>query len=235
MRILVLVLAWPCACTCARVQPLVHAAASVTCFTTASELCIDTFEKVPFPRALTRPRLVRELTKTLQARCADGLQHELLIAYNVANSVPIFSLGEAGGTGVASEVVIPENGMNKDWASYDFLGCVEVGMLPPPPTRPGSDVPYIANLVVDPTARRQGIALHLVDASEQLCREWGHAELYCKVARDNLPARRLYDQCGFRPIFLQTLRADWRNKQQANIFMIKNVEDVGGDNGETAG
>ena len=48
----------------------------------------------------------------------------------------------------------------------DLIGCVEVGLLPPPPTRPGADTPYLVNLVVVPSARRAGVARLLVAESE---------------------------------------------------------------------
>ena len=51
-----------------------------------------------------------------------------------------------------------------------------------------------------------------------------HGADVLQVARENLPARRLYDQCGFKPIFLQTLPADWRNRQRSNIFLVKELD-----------
>jgi len=103
-----------------------------------------------------------------------------------------------------------------------LLGCVECGLLPAPPCRPGlSPQPYVANLVVAPEARRGGVASALVAETEELATGWGFAELYCKVDRANIPARRLYDRLGFRPIFVQQLPADWTNKQRSNVFLVK--------------
>lgn len=106
------------------------------------------------------------------------------------------------------------------------IGCVELGLLPPPPTRPGADVPYMANVAVLPQARREGIGRLLVSAGEALAMSWGYEDLYCRVDRPNFDARRLYDRAGFRPIFLQQSKPDWRNKQKATIFLVK---ELGGD------
>ena len=106
----------------------------------------------------------------------------------------------------------------------ELLGCVEIGLLPPPPTRPGSDVPYMVNLVVVPEARRAGVAKLLIAETEALARSWEHETLYCKVDRNNRAARILYDKCDFKPIFLQTIqRPDWTNRQTQNIFLAKDI------------
>eukprot|EP00965_Chrysotila_dentata_P227283 6195907-Pleurochrysis_carterae.AAC.2 len=177
-------------------------AISDSAFRTAASLCLAEMEEspslLPFLSSFfgPQPSPADELAEKLRERCRSD-QHSLLLA-----SVP-------GADEHSSETL---------------LGCVEVGMLPPPPTRPGPDVPYIANLVVAEYARRSGVGAQLIVESEALCLRWAQPRLYCKVARDNIAARRLYDRCGFRPIFIQTLRSDWRNRQAANIFMVKELQ-----------
>jgi GNAT superfamily N-acetyltransferase len=61
-------------------------------------------------------------------------------------------------------------------------------------------VPVLANLVVDPRARRQGIAKRLVKACEALARGWGYRTLYLKVEEANAPAQRLYEKLGYRVV-----------------------------------
>ena len=45
-----------------------------------------------------------------------------------------------------------------------------------------------------------GIGKALMGHAEDMCREWGHPNVYLKVERDNAPAMRLYQQCGYRVI-----------------------------------
>ena len=45
-----------------------------------------------------------------------------------------------------------------------------------------------------------GIGKALMGHAEDMCRKWGHPNVYLKVERDNAPAMRLYTQCGYRVI-----------------------------------
>lgn len=124
------------------------------------------------------------------------------------------------------------------------LGCVECGLLPPPP-RPKSteaaprtagvapaqantlavaDVPYLANLVVAPAGRRRGLGARLVASTEDCAREWGHSELCIKVDRKNFEARRLYDRLGYELVYLQNARpTGWSNRQVQYLFLRKDL------------
>ena len=108
--------------------------------------------------------------------------------------------------------------------SGDMLGCVECGLLPRPPRKKSpeeaesgadnaeeqSDVPYLANLVVAPKGRRQGLGQQLVTATEECARSWGYSELCIKVDRQNFDARRLYDRMGYQLVYLQpTSKGAW--------------------------
>lgn len=169
----------------------------------AAALCIDAFVNLPFPAAYHRPREISAWADQLLQRTSGAGRQELILA-----------LGEA-----------PDDAL---------LGCVECGLLPAPPCRPGlPPQPYVANLVVAESARRSGVACTLVAETEALAASWGFEELYCKVDRANIPARRLYDRLGFRPIFVQNLPTDWTNKQRSNVFLVKVL--AGRSNGSAEG
>jgi ribosomal protein S18 acetylase RimI-like enzyme len=157
----------------------------------AAALCIDAFVNLPFPAAYHRPREISAWADQLLQRTSGAERQELILA-----------LDEGSGGAL--------------------LGCVECGLLPAPPCRPGIPLqPYVANLVVAEKARRCGVACSLVAETQALAASWGFQELYCKVDRANIPARRLYDRLGFRPIFVQTLPTDWTNKQRSNVFLVR--------------
>jgi ribosomal-protein-alanine N-acetyltransferase len=56
---------------------------------------------------------------------------------------------------------------------------------------------------VSPLHRRAGIARALLDASMARGRDRGMKRIYLEVRESNLPARRLYECAGFRPIGLR--------------------------------
>ena len=62
------------------------------------------------------------------------------------------------------------------------------------------DEGYIGNVAVRPAFRRRGIADALLHALETLGRERELSFLTLEVREGNLPARRLYESCGFQTV-----------------------------------
>lgn len=78
-------------------------------------------------------------------------------------------------------------------------GTVEVGLPTQLPWQfSTSKHPYISNLAVKPTYRRQGVAQHLLFACEQTVLEWGFQDLYLHVLENNQPAQQLYTKVGYQ-------------------------------------
>lgn len=63
-----------------------------------------------------------------------------------------------------------------------------------------ADEGYVANIAVDPAARRQGIGGALIDALCAFCGEQRLAFLTLEVRESNTPAIRLYAGRGFEPV-----------------------------------
>ncbi len=61
----------------------------------------------------------------------------------------------------------------------------------------------LMNLAVDAPARRQGVAAELVRRALNAGRERGALRAILEVRASNVPARRLYEQAGFRQIALR--------------------------------
>ena len=53
------------------------------------------------------------------------------------------------------------------------------------------------DLYVEPDSRGQGVAKALMDAARQLALHNGAAEIFLQTARDNAPARALYEKLGY--------------------------------------
>jgi ribosomal protein S18 acetylase RimI-like enzyme len=61
---------------------------------------------------------------------------------------------------------------------------------------------YLLYLAVDEAFRGQGIAHALLNACEDLAREWGRTGVFLDIADDN-PALRLYERLGFERLGAQ--------------------------------
>jgi ribosomal protein S18 acetylase RimI-like enzyme len=62
----------------------------------------------------------------------------------------------------------------------------------------GNPVPYISNLAVAKSLRRQGLGKQLLVACEPIVHRWGFSELYLHVKGENRAARGLYSSMGYR-------------------------------------
>jgi ribosomal protein S18 acetylase RimI-like enzyme len=81
-----------------------------------------------------------------------------------------------------------------------IVGTVEISARPLTSwSLMGQAVPYVSNLAVAKTFRRQGIGQHLLLACEQIVQTWGFSEIYLHVKPENRSARRLYQRVGYRP------------------------------------
>jgi ribosomal protein S18 acetylase RimI-like enzyme len=58
----------------------------------------------------------------------------------------------------------------------------------------------IHDLAVLPECRGHGVGQALLGAAEEMARTLGCCKLTLEVQEDNLPARRLYERCGFRDV-----------------------------------
>lgn len=87
----------------------------------------------------------------------------------------------------------------------------------------GDRFPYISNLAVSPTHRRQGIARKLLLGCEQIAREWGCQAVSLHVLENNHPARRLYFSCGYRLYSIDFSFSSWLLKHPRRLLMCKKM------------
>jgi ribosomal protein S18 acetylase RimI-like enzyme len=130
--------------------------------------------------------------------------------------------------GVASARCFAPRGLLEEWASYlaQLIKMPACGRFLPSAsisaTQPGDGAPcgvvlatalqaqtaHIAQIAVDPSVRRRGLARDLVETSCALAAASGYQRMTLLVAEDNAPARALYAAAGFEPIshFLYAIR-----------------------------
>lgn len=92
---------------------------------------------------------------------------------------------------VASKVIDSATGCVEE-----IVGTVEISLRINSTSSDRS--PYISNLAVSHTHRRQGIARKLLLRCEQIAWEWGCQEVSLHVLENNRPAKRLYFANGYR-------------------------------------
>ena len=109
-------------------------------------------------------------------------------------------------------------------------GFVESGMLPPPrknnpeelATAPCQikeevdDVPYLANLCVLKSCKRQGIGRRLVELTSDWANENNHEVIFAAVDEENAEARSLYESMGF-------VRVDFGEGLSRRVFYSKSL------------
>jgi ribosomal protein S18 acetylase RimI-like enzyme len=101
---------------------------------------------------------------------------------------------------LAAELVPIKPGNQNHFADGEFLvGTVEMALRSHYPwSMSNSEYPYLSNLAVHPDCRRLGVAQQLLSNCEHIALEWGFSDLYLHVLENNHPARKLYDQAGYR-------------------------------------
>ena len=77
--------------------------------------------------------------------------------------------------------------------------------------------PYISNLAVKPSQRRQGVASQLLFKCEQIAREWGARELTLHVLENNHAARQLYLASGYQIQQVEANLSNWLLQQPRRL------------------
>ncbi len=92
-----------------------------------------------------------------------------------------------------------------------IVGTLEIAVRPT--TLPwGSNYlryPYLSNLAVRSSMRRQGIAVQLLLNCERVVLDWGFHDIYLHVLENNYQARQLYFKLGYR---LHQIDSSWSNR-----------------------
>lgn len=86
-----------------------------------------------------------------------------------------------------------------------------------------SQFPYLFNLAVHPQWRRQGAAVQLLTAAEQMAMRWGSKYLYLHVLENNLPARQLYQESGYQFYKVEPSFSFWPMAHPRRLLLRKAI------------
>ena len=101
------------------------------------------------------------------------------------------------------------------------VGTIEIALRPV--SFFGDCLPYISNLAVSETYRRQGVADSLLGRCEQIVQQWGFKEIWLHVLDDNQAAQHLYLKRGYK---IEKIEADFRNiifNQPKKLLLVKKL------------
>lgn len=92
-----------------------------------------------------------------------------------------------------------------------LVGTVEIALRSSPSWQTqGYHYPYISNLAVRSSCRRQGVAGQLLLACEDQALAWGFPHLYLHVLDSNHTARQLYRKSGYQLHHVEPSSSLWR-------------------------
>lgn len=86
-----------------------------------------------------------------------------------------------------------------------------------------SEYPYISNLAVRKSCRRQGAAKQLLFACERASWEWGFSDLYLHVLESNHQARQLYLKAGYQQHKIEPSYSAWLLGRPKRLLLQKHL------------
>ncbi|MDB9312445.1 GNAT family N-acetyltransferase [Spirulina sp. CS-785/01] len=106
----------------------------------------------------------------------------------------------------------------------EIAGIVELALRSPTlPEMETVQSPYISNLAVSPTHRRQGIGRQLLLSCEPVAQEWGFQEIYLHVLENNEKAKQLYRSLGYETEKVENTCANFLFKQPRRLLLRKRL------------
>lgn len=133
-------------------------------------------------------------------------------------------LRTAGSHYICLVAIDPAMGQSVEGAPSSIVGTVEMTVRSSYSWQCKSFHPYLSNLAVRRSSRRQGVAQQLLAACEVKALEWGYADLYLHVLENNNQARRLYFKAGYRLQQVDTTWNSWLFGQPRRILLRKRLQ-----------
>ena len=174
-----------------------------------AEILADSFHSQDGILGWAYPLLRLGIHEDLRNRLYSTLPHHIcLVAVASTARTTERSDGELAGT-----VEMAVRSTTKPWAS----GGIAIAK-----SRPGR-YPYLSNLAVCPTHRRQGVAGRLLLSCEQVVLSWGFQDIYLHVLENNHQARQLYFKLGYRLSKVDSNWSNWLLGRPRQLFLHKHL------------
>jgi GNAT superfamily N-acetyltransferase len=134
---------------------------------------------------------------------------------------------------VAAEKTVETTGISARDSSLGIAGTVELAVRTIAPGTDGNYInpyrqsdryPYLSNLAVHTTCRRQGVAGKLLLSCEQIAKSWGFNDLFLHVLENNHQARQLYLKLGYELERVDTSWNHWLFQQPRQMLLHKRLK-----------
>lgn len=103
-----------------------------------------------------------------------------------------------------------------------LVGTIEMTLRPLGIARE-RQFPYISNLAVCTSYRRQGIARQLLLGCEPTARQWGCSDIYLHVLENNERAKHLYRSSGYRLHKVESSLGVWVFNRPRRLLLHKSL------------
>lgn len=83
--------------------------------------------------------------------------------------------------------------------------------------------PYLSNLAVHSSYRRQGVAAQLLLSCDRIALSWGLGDLYLHVLENNHSARQLYFKLGYKLYEVDSSWSTWLFRRPRQLLLHKHI------------
>ncbi len=106
----------------------------------------------------------------------------------------------------------------------EILGTIEISLRSHSSFENVDDkYPYISNLAVSNSYRRQGIARKLLIKCDGIAQSWGYQKIFLHVLDHNLPAKKLYGNSGYKTYQIESGFDCWFFKSPKRLLLKKDI------------
>ncbi|MDJ0742953.1 MAG: GNAT family N-acetyltransferase [Xenococcaceae cyanobacterium MO_167.B27] len=111
---------------------------------------------------------------------------------------------------------------SKSNSGSEIIGTVEIA-LNSSFWSPKPQYPYISNLAVKDSYRRQGVGKKLLTKCEQIAWNWGYRETRLHVLHKNSSAQKLYVSSGYKVLGIESSWNDFWVQDSRRLFLGKKL------------
>lgn len=112
--------------------------------------------------------------------------------------------------------------LNQSKIDSEIIGTVEISLNPVFWSKK-SEYPYISNLAVKNSYRRQGVGKKLLQKCEQIAWNWGYRETRLHVLHNNNSAQQLYVSSGYKVLGIESSWSDFLINDSRRLLLGKKL------------
>ena len=112
--------------------------------------------------------------------------------------------------------------LNQSKIDSEIIGTAEISLNPTFWSQK-SEYPYISNLAVKDSYRRQGVGKKLLEKCEQIAWNWGYRETRLHVLHNNNSAQQLYASHNYKVLTIESSWSDFLIQDSRRLLLGKKL------------